>query len=233
MTPLSRWGNAYTPVDDRNVWEPYPASDPLGEWKTMNRAMTEDPPVGEQTVLMKAFSGIGIGPGMDVGQWMPPPSAAWLAQHCRGRLLKASIEVFYDGTRVNNWNFTSKPTVVPASRAVPESGWATVPGGIIGNENEEAMYMPAYHDVNGVSSTATRVPNSLQASNFRRSTSSVTDHVRHRLQPGRESINRFSLGDRSALQYDTDGGLTTCRASRRGRTGKQLVTRTQGTPFTW
>ena len=48
----------------RDVWAPFdPKSDPLAEWKTMNWAMTEDPPEARLDKLIGLFAKIGIGPG--------------------------------------------------------------------------------------------------------------------------------------------------------------------------
>jgi len=68
LTPLALWGKPnVTAPDSRDVWKPLDAkSDPLADWKTMNRAMTEDPPEERLATLLKQFATIGIGPGQDV-----------------------------------------------------------------------------------------------------------------------------------------------------------------------
>ncbi len=67
LTPLSLWGTSEVSADRRDVWAPYPTSDPLAAWKTMNRAMTENPPnVPGQESLLRSFATIGVGPGQDV-----------------------------------------------------------------------------------------------------------------------------------------------------------------------
>ena len=70
LTPLSQWGkNAKgTPVpESRDVWQPFDeAKDPLAHWKTMNRAMAEDPTDPRHALMIKNFAGIGVGPGLDV-----------------------------------------------------------------------------------------------------------------------------------------------------------------------
>lgn len=66
LTPLSCWGTTNQLPDDRNVWMPFPTNnDALAVWKTINRAMTENPPnVPSQQSLVNYFAQIGIGPGM-------------------------------------------------------------------------------------------------------------------------------------------------------------------------
>ena len=67
LTPLSCWGTTNVPPDDRNVWAPYSTNIDLAVWKTMNRAMTENPPnVPSQQGLVDYFAQIGVGPGQDV-----------------------------------------------------------------------------------------------------------------------------------------------------------------------
>ena len=68
LTPLSQWGdpNASMP-ESRDVWAPYNAkTDPLSDWKTINRAMTDNPPPPGSESLVRLFGKIGIGPGQDV-----------------------------------------------------------------------------------------------------------------------------------------------------------------------
>lgn len=68
LIPLSYWGkqNAELPAR-RDAWMPVnPRTDPLAEWKTMNRAMTEDPPETRLAPLLGLFEKIGVGPGQDV-----------------------------------------------------------------------------------------------------------------------------------------------------------------------
>jgi hypothetical protein len=67
LTPLSYWGTTNVPPDNRNVWAPYNQTDGLAPWRTMNRAMTENPPnVPSQQGLVDYFAQIGVGPGQDV-----------------------------------------------------------------------------------------------------------------------------------------------------------------------
>ena len=69
LTPLSDWGTTNVPPDDRNVWVPYTSTDGLAAWRTMNRAMTENPPnVPSQKGLVDYFAQIGVGPNQDVDQ---------------------------------------------------------------------------------------------------------------------------------------------------------------------
>jgi hypothetical protein len=76
LTPLKYWGTTNLPPDDRNVWEPYSTNIDLAVWKTMNRAMKENPPnVPSQQGLVDYFAQIGVGPDQDVDQMDDPTKA--------------------------------------------------------------------------------------------------------------------------------------------------------------
>ena len=68
LTPLSQWGKAQsTPPKDAEIWQAFdPKSDPLADWKTINRAMVEVPPPARDADLLQQLARIGIGPGLDV-----------------------------------------------------------------------------------------------------------------------------------------------------------------------
>jgi len=68
LVPLSYWGKrgAVLP-ESRDVWMPFDKkTDPLADWKTMNRAMAEFPPEARHKNLLDMFATIGVGPGRDV-----------------------------------------------------------------------------------------------------------------------------------------------------------------------
>jgi len=68
LTPLSYWGKAGATLPaSRDIWAPYKAKqDPLASWRTINRAMTENPPLGSEAALMDFFAEVHIGPGQDL-----------------------------------------------------------------------------------------------------------------------------------------------------------------------
>lgn len=68
LTPLGQWGQPRVRLpESRDVWKPFdPKTDPLAEWKTMNRAMAENPPESRHKNLLDMFATIGVGPGLDV-----------------------------------------------------------------------------------------------------------------------------------------------------------------------
>lgn len=69
LTPLSLWGTGKTAPASRDVPPPAnPKGDPLAAWKTMNAAMSANPPAGAQAAIVRSFADIGIGPGLDVSK---------------------------------------------------------------------------------------------------------------------------------------------------------------------
>jgi len=62
VVPLSLWGKDGAKLpEDRNVWAAYDAkTDPLADWKTINRAMAENPPL-EKDACGRRWLGDGRG----------------------------------------------------------------------------------------------------------------------------------------------------------------------------
>lgn len=81
LTPLSKWGKADVKVPEKgNVWKPYDRNtDPLADWRTINRAMTENPPMIQHAALVENFKTIGIGPGQEVTRMDEATQRGWSA----------------------------------------------------------------------------------------------------------------------------------------------------------
>src|SRR5205814_1882604 len=101
------WGkkDAVLP-ESRDVWKPFDLkTDPLAEWKTMNRAMTENPPQARLAKLVELFGKIGIGPGQDLGRMGVDAKRGLARASVDGRaLLNEVIRSGELGKRVNGWN---------------------------------------------------------------------------------------------------------------------------------
>ncbi len=68
---LSQFGQEEASPPQPEVFKPYDKSvtsidDPMAVWKTINRALTENPPVSGETALMSFFREINVGPNFDV-----------------------------------------------------------------------------------------------------------------------------------------------------------------------
>ena len=153
LTPLSQWvkGERNVP-ENRDVPKPFDEkTDPLGFWKTVNAAMTENPPITEHAALVGTFKSIGIGPGQDVTK-MDASTQKGLARAAKDglALMKKIGKAGGSGRKVNGWSMTP-PTTGSAgdvydfvTRGVIQSML-----GIIANDPEEAMYPLGHHDIDG------------------------------------------------------------------------------------
>ena len=121
LTPLSYWGTTNVPADDRSVWAPYNPTNDLAAWKTMNRAMTENPPnVPSQQGLVDYFAQIGVGPRQDVDQMDDATKAG---------LRDAAID---------GWIMLNQYQTNPPSSYLVTNGWVYLPpdNGRAGQSND-------------------------------------------------------------------------------------------------
>ena len=215
LTPLSLWGkkNAKLP-ERRDVWEPFdPKTDPLAEWKTMNRAMTEDPPEARLLQLVSLFGKIGVGPGQDVGTMDQATKRGLTRAALDGRkLLKDAIDSGVLGKQVNNWNI---PPRTYGRAGLSDDfllrGSLQCLGGIVANEPEEAVYYNTTKDADGQPFDGTKrytmrfVPGQLPKVEAFWSITMYDATFNFTANP----INRYAIGDRTeGLKKDADGGLT-------------------------
>jgi hypothetical protein len=215
LTPLSLWGKNGVPLpENRDVWAPFDAkSDSLAEWKTMNRAMTENPPPDTDRKLLKLFATIGIGPGQNVDS-MDEASKRGLAHAAAdGRALIAQM-LSAGGTsqRVNGWSYPPKTI----GRAGIKDDFVTRAsiqclGGIIANDPEEAVYLNTFTSYDQSKLTGEKQytlhfgpKDTPKVSAFWSMTMYGMDY-----NLVDNPLNRYSIGDRtSGLKPDADGGLT-------------------------
>lgn len=215
LIPLSLWGRkgAALPAS-RDVWQPYETkTDPLGEWRTMNRAMTENPPEARLGKLVGLFAKVGVGPGQDIDKMDEATKRGLARAAVDGRkLIKAAIDSGQLGRQVNNWNIP--PRTLGRAGLVDDfmlRASVQAMGGIISNELEETVYFNTTKDGAGRPLDSSKnymirfAPGQLPKVNAFWSitmydpTFNFTDNV----------LDRYSLGDRSkGLQKDSDGGLT-------------------------
>lgn len=152
LTPLSLWGKpgAVMP-ESRDVPKPFdPKSDPLAEWRTINRAMVKNPPLPQHAVLLDLFKQIGIGPGLDV-EAMDDATKRGLARAAKDgkEMMQAMLATGMGKPKVNGWS------VPPATmgRAMINNDFNTLAiqclGGIIANDTQEAIYFNTHADASG------------------------------------------------------------------------------------
>jgi hypothetical protein len=108
LTPLSYWGqkNAAPPAN-HVAWRPFDAkADPLADWKTMNKAMADDPPSARYASLMTLFSKVGIGPGLNIDSLDDATKRGLARAATDGRALITSINKGPNpsmGKKINGW----------------------------------------------------------------------------------------------------------------------------------
>jgi hypothetical protein len=152
LTPLSLWGKANAIVpENRDVPKPFDSTvDPLADWKTVNRAMVDNPPLKQHTVLLDMFKQIGIGPGLDV-EAMDDATKRGLGRAAKDgkQMLLSMLATGLSKPKVNGWSMP------PATmgRAMINNDFNTLAlqnlAGIIANDPEEAIYINTHSDVGG------------------------------------------------------------------------------------
>ena len=107
LTPLSCWGTTNTLPENCDVWVPYPASDPLATWKTINRAMTENPPLApDQQSFLATIAQIGVGPNQDVEAMDAATKRGPLRAEADSRVLMYNFNITGgNGKFVNGWSY--------------------------------------------------------------------------------------------------------------------------------
>lgn len=142
LTPLGLRGTNETAPTSRDVWQPFdPKIDPLAVWKTMNRAMAENPPFAGQADIVRGFAEIGVGPGRDVASTDVATQAGLKRAAIDGmKLLRAAMLDM--GKKVNGWGYPP-PAMGRAGLAYEFLLRASLQclGGIIANDTAEAIYM--------------------------------------------------------------------------------------------
>lgn len=216
LTPLSLWGkkDAKAP-ESRDVWAPADAAtDPLAHWKTMNRAMAENPPSARHAVLLKNFARIGVGAGLDVDKMDDATKRGLIRAAREGwRQLNASASTSYRmKTVAGGWRYPPSIMGRPGldDDFIVRGGLQSLIG-IVANDPEESVYLNTRSDAQGkllhgdkryvMRFSPGQLPDvksfwSLTMYGFDRN---FVDNA----------IDRYSLGDRTpGLKKDADGGLT-------------------------
>ena len=215
LIPLSLWGkkDARLP-ESRDVWKPFdPSTDPLAEWKTMNRAMTENPPEARLAKLIELFGKIGVGPGQDIDKLDDATKRGLARAAVDGRkLLNQVILSGKLGKQVNNWNIP--PKIFGRAGLADDfllRGSVQCLGGIIANDPEEAVYYNTALDESGQPfDGAKRYTIRFAPGKFPKVHAfwSLTLYdPTYNFTPN--AIDRYAIGDRDKdLKKDADGGLT-------------------------
>lgn len=215
LTPLDFYlRNEPFTAENHAVWQPEdPKKDFLAPWKTMLKAMSENPPPEKDNLLLKWFSLIGIEPGADLDSLAEDIKAELIRAERTGmEILRNAALSGYGNTRRNCWNSPSKHL----GRAGANNDFllrAAVQclGGIVANDAEESVYYNTRkdsqeNDFTGINNYELYFPtgqlpkvNAFWSLTMYGLDFCLVDNP----------ADRYSLGDRSPeLKYDSDGGLT-------------------------
>ena len=213
LTRLSQWGKSEVlPPKDANIWEGFNSkTDPLADWKTINRAMIEVPPPARDADMLQQFARIGIGPGLDVEAQDKSTKRGLARAAVDGKTIIA--DAFTDGYLqkvVNSWNYPPPAT----GRPKPSRDWifraVQMLAGFIANDPVEGTYLNVSVDGGGKPLTgANRYVIHFDKGGEPKVKAfwSVTMYnLKYNLVAN--PIDRYSLGDRSGMKADADGGLT-------------------------
>ncbi len=213
-TPLSQWGATELRPAQPEVFEPYATEeDALAVWKTINRALTENPPIDAEARMTRFFRELNIGPGLDVET---------LDESSRRGLARAAIDGFEQIRKAqmsgvgesismsNGWIYSNLLGRAGAkgdffARTVHQSS-----AGIVANDPREALYYGAYTGsdgqlLDGGKHYRIHMPQGEPDVGAFWSITMYGPDNNFVANP----ISRYSIGDRTPeLLRDKDGGLT-------------------------
>ncbi len=215
LTPLSYWGQPQENLPkSREMWQPFDAKeDPLAHWKTINKALAEDPPQNYEKSLMNLLADLHIGPNQNIDT-LDKNSKLGLARAMEDGLkmmlmARASIP---GGNVINGWrrNPTNAGSLGAAgdyfTRGVIQSF-----KGISPSIKTEGKYFGRSVDERG---EPLHGSNSYQLT-FKAGEEPPVNAFWSLTLYGMDTnlvgnnINRYSIGDRSqGLKYKDDGSLT-------------------------
>ncbi len=218
ITPLSYWGKSEAELPaSRNVPQLFSAKDdPLAHWKTINRAMTENPPPDYEKGLVNLLATINIGPGQDVEE-LDEDSKRGLARAMADglKMMVMAKEDIPGGEIVNGWR---RNPPFGGRLGDPDIGMYVARGvvqsfkGISEPFSEESRYFARVFDENGKRLNASKASYRIT---FPPGQHPPVDAFWSLTMYGLDanlvsnSINRFSVGDRTpGLKNNPDGSLT-------------------------
>ena len=216
LVPLSQWDKEYTPPDNVslkagvNTKTPVPkqvlAMSPEEFFNRLNRLLVTNPPEPDDPETMARIARLGIGPRetFRIDAWAPEVRAAIAEGVANG------IKIMRETSRgkiVNGWQIALDMGRYGTNYAY-RAGWTFY--GVGGNLAEDAVYPFGETDTegkpfNGANKYTLRFTSAEMppVNVFWSLTMYDKDAF---LVPN--SINRYALGDRSNLKFDSDGSLT-------------------------
>ena len=220
LVPLSLWGkpDAVLP-ESRDVWKPWDAkTDPLADWKTMNRGLAEDPPEERLAPLLHMFETIGVGPGQDVEAQDDATKRGLARAAVDGRKMLADINNSKNPflwKSQNGWDI-SPPTFGHAGLVDDFLRRGSINfSGLVSTECAEATYYQSNTDGTGnyfdgaKNYTLTFPPGGLPEVQAFWSVTMYNTATDGSFNLVPNPIKRYSVGNRTPdVKMDPDGGLT-------------------------
>jgi hypothetical protein len=215
LVPLSQWGREQINIPSPKVFKPYdPKADPLAVWKTINRALTENPPVDDEVALTAFFRELNLGPGMDVEaldeeykRGLARAAAEGLHQIHAAQMSGAGRTVLSSNGWLYNLALGRAGTNGDFLNRTVHQSYA----GIVAVDPVEAMYYGAFHGSDGQpldGSRRYRIHMPAGSEPDVRAFWSITLYGEDGNLVANE-IQRYSIGDRTeGLVRDAEGGLT-------------------------
>ena len=213
IVPLSRYLGKPASAQKYKPLPPFPRqNDPLADWKTINRALVENPMPAHEAHIAKMYAQIGIGPGLDVEKVSPAVRRGLIRARDEAAAIITALPLHNAGREfVNGWGRTTLnwsrsaldgQYLIRASKAL--GGWIAV-------DAEESIYPTLVNDSNGEPLRDDRryvlrfTKDQIPPVNAFWSITLYGPDMNFVANP----IDRYSIGDRTqGLVYDTDGGVT-------------------------
>ncbi|MDF0546565.1 DUF1214 domain-containing protein [Sphingobium sp. H39-3-25] len=213
LTPLSQWNERQvrSPLAGE-IWQPLDRSaDPLNEWRTINRAMVEIPADPRDADMLNGFARIGVGAGLDIDALDPATKRGLARAAVDGRrIIYDAFAAGYGQKIVNGWNYPPPQT----GRMSSARDWllrAIQPAvGFNANDPIEATYLNASVDGEGNALTGANryVIHFAKGDEPKVKAFWSLTMYNKQYNLAANALNRYSVGDRSGLRPDPDGGLT-------------------------
>jgi len=218
LTPLSKWGSDYVPPEHVPVKEgvdgttlvnqQFMALSPEQFYQSLNRLLVGNPAYPDDAPALKTFEKLGVGPGAEfsLADFSPEVVEA-IAEGLTAGKVEMLANAKNVGENKNGWQLAYDVGRY-GTRYAYRAAWTLI--GIGGNLLEDAIYPTTIIDADGnpldganqyaITFTKDGIP---PAKAF---WSLTMYDIESYLVPN--VLNRYSLGDRSGLDYALDGSLT-------------------------
>jgi hypothetical protein len=214
LTQLSQWGQVeITPVQP-DVFKPLSAQDDtLAVWKTINKALTENPPTGSDAHMADFFREINIAPGLDVDA-LDESSRRGLARAASDGFAQIrNAQMSASGQNISHSNGWIYSNLLGHAGRDGDFFMRTVHqsyAGIVANDAREAMYYGGYTGSDGQRLTGDK-SYSIKLPQGEPDVGAFWSISLYGMDGNfvDNPISRYSIGDRTpGLTRNEDGSLT-------------------------